>query len=120
MPAWMVCENQVVSPSLPRKVAIMTRAANHISVSQALRAFKISSHSRTPVRSRIDRPATATVVGSSMKALPKIHAGMPAHTTSMKTSTAKVIFSSIFMGPSFSSSRVASSLAAGVSLISGG
>jgi hypothetical protein len=105
---------------LPRKVAIITSAANQISVSQALLAARMSSQLSTVVISSSDRPTRAVVVGSRPNAGPSSQAGMPAQTASISTRTPSVMISGTFIGPSFSSSALASAFAPGVCLISGG
>lgn len=65
--------NQPTMPSSFKKLASMTSAANHVSVSHAPCSFLISSHVRTCVKSRTAKPINAVVVASIFRFPPKIH-----------------------------------------------
>src|SRR5512133_4390724 len=112
----MLVANQPTKPSLPRKVASITKAANQTRVSQALLALRISSQASTPVSNSSDRPTQAVVVALMSNAGPNNQGGTPAHMTSISASTPRVMNSGGFMGPSLVSSVCASSLALGVIL----
>ena len=120
MPLPTVCDSQPISPSLPRKLAIITSAENHTTVSQAPLCLSTSSQLSTPVASSTARPISAAVVGLTASAGPKIIAGMPAHSTSNSANTPRVIFSGSVTGPSACSFSRAKRGASGVLFTSGG
>src|SRR5665647_296342 len=114
----MDSENQPIKPNLPRKVAIITSAANQIKVSQALLALRMSSQLSTPVINSSERPIHAVVVALRSNAGPNSRVGTPAHMASITPKTARVMNSDAFIGPSLVNSAWAKSLALGVFLIS--
>ena len=120
MPVLSASENQAIRPSLLRKVAIITRAANQVTVSHALFSFSTSSQLNTPESKSSERPMKAVAVGSTAKALPKSMAGTPAHKTSSRAKMASMIFSPRFIGPCSVRRSLANCAALGVALISGG
>ena len=120
MPLLSIPENQVIRPSLFKKVAIITNAANQVMVSHALFSFRMSSQVNTPVSNSKERPIKAVVVGSTAAALPKIMAGTPAHRVSSTAKMANMIFSPRLIGPCSANFCLAKAAAFGVSFTSGG
>ena len=110
-------ENHLIKPNLLRKVAIITKAANHTIVSHAPFSFSTSSHVKTPVSSSKDKPRKVVVVASTLT--PNSISGMPAHNTSNTANTPSMIFSPLLIGPISLSLARAISGASGVLVISG-
>ena len=99
-----------------KKVAIITKAANHTMVSHAPFSFSTSSHVKTPVSSSREMPRKVVVVASTL--MPS-GASRPAHNTSNTANTPSVIFSFLLIGPISLSLARAISGALGVLVISG-
>ncbi|MNL55581.1 hypothetical protein D3C87_1790040 [compost metagenome] len=98
----------------------MTSAPNQMSVSQALFSDSTSSQLIVPVIRRAKRPSTATTVGSSVKAGPKIIAGTLAQRISSMTKVPIITISLPDRGPIAANSFLAYETASGVRLSSGG
>ena len=120
MPSSMTPENQPISPSLPRKLAIITRAANHTMVSQADFSPRMSSQVSTLVTSRMDSPSSATAVEFTLNSGPNSIAGIPAHRINSRPNTPIMIFSARSSAPMAVSCSRAKEVASGVRLSSGG
>src|SRR5664280_1465490 len=90
----MLLLNQGIMPSLFRKLAIITRAANQTNVSQAPVSAFTSSQVSTPERRRTARPTRAAVVAfRSPNCLAKIQR------ISSRAKTPSIIHSWRFTGP---------------------
>jgi len=120
MPFFSRLENQGMTPVSFSCSAIITRAPNQISVSQALFSERTSSQSIVPVMMRVNRPRKATAVGSSVKAGPKIIAGTLAQSTSSIAKVPIITHSLPESGPMRFSAVCAYPTASGVAFTSGG
>ena len=105
-------------PSLLRKFAIITKAANQTMVSHALFSFSASSQVSTPVNRHRLKPRKVVAVASTFT--PNSISGIPAHNSSRTRKIPSMIFSSRFIGPIWVKCSFANAVALGVCLISGG